>query len=133
MAGGGGLNSLVNPPILRGADTTPGHDKERILSAIDRLEAGGSTAGGAGIRLAYDIAREHRIEGGNNRVILATDGDFNVGVSSEGALVRLIEERREEGTALTILGYGRGNLKDSLKEQLADHGNGNYAYIDNLL
>ena len=113
--------------------STAGDEKHRILRAIDRLEAGGSTAGGAGIRLAYDIAREHRIEGGNNRVILATDGDFNVGVSSEGALVRMIEERRREGTALTILGFGRGNLKDSRMEQLADHGNGNYAYVDNLL
>jgi len=113
--------------------STSGAEKHRILAAIDQLEAGGSTAGGAGIRLAYDIAREHRIENGNNRVILATDGDFNVGVSSEGELVRLIEARRKEGTALTILGFGRGNLKDSRMEQLADHGDGNYAYIDNLL
>ena len=113
--------------------STSGREKARILGAIDRLEAGGSTAGGAGIRLAYDIAREHQVDGGNNRVILATDGDFNVGVSSESELVRIIERRRKEGTALTILGFGRGNLKDSRMEQLADNGNGNYAYIDNLL
>ena len=113
--------------------STPGSDKETILSAIDRLSAGGSTAGGAGIRLAYEIARRNHLPEGNNRVILATDGDFNVGVSSEGELVRLIEEKRRQGTALTVLGFGTGNLKDSRMEQLADKGDGNYAYIDNLL
>jgi Ca-activated chloride channel family protein len=113
--------------------STRGSDRETILSAIDRLQAGGSTAGGAGIRLAYEIARRNHLPEGNNRVILATDGDFNVGVSSEGELVRLIEEKRREGTALTVLGFGTGNLKDSRMEQLADKGDGNYAYVDNLL
>jgi len=113
--------------------STPGSRKDEILDAIERLEAGGSTAGGAGIQLAYRTAREHFIENGNNRVILATDGDFNVGVSSEGGLVRLIEERRRDGIFLTVLGFGTGNLKDSKMEQLADKGNGHYAYIDDLL
>jgi Ca-activated chloride channel family protein len=113
--------------------STPGDDKTKILEAIDRLEAGGSTAGGAGIKRAYDEAVANFIRGGNNRVILATDGDFNVGVSSDGELVRLIEDRRKTGVFLTVLGFGMGNLKDSKMEQLADHGNGNYAYIDNLL
>jgi len=113
--------------------STPGSDKETILAALDRLEAGGSTAGGAGIQLAYDIAREHRIAEGNNRVILATDGDFNVGVSSEGELVRLVDQRKREGTFLTVLGFGTGNLKDSRMEALADKGNGHYAYVDDIL
>ena len=113
--------------------STPGSERGTILDAIERLEAGGSTAGGAGLRLAYDVARGHHVEGGNNRVILATDGDFNVGVSSDAEMVRLIEEKREQGTFLTVLGFGRGNLKDSKMEQMADRGNGNYAYVDNLL
>jgi Ca-activated chloride channel family protein len=113
--------------------STAGDQQATILSAIDRLEAGGSTAGGAGIKRAYDEAVANFIRGGNNRVILATDGDFNVGVSSDGELVRLIEEKRRTGVFLTVLGFGEGNLKDSKMEQLADHGNGNYAYIDNLL
>jgi Ca-activated chloride channel family protein len=112
--------------------STPGTHKARITRALDALEAGGSTAGGAGIRLAYDVARENHIEGGNNRVVLATDGDFNVGVSSDAEMVRLIEEKRRHGTFLTVLGFGTGNLKDSKMEKLADHGNGNYAYIDDL-
>ena len=112
---------------------TSGLQKATILSTLSRLEAGGSTAGGAGIRRAYDLARESFIEAGNNRVILATDGDFNVGVSSEGALVELIEQEREGGVYLTVLGFGTGNLQDAKMEQLADHGNGNYAYIDDLL
>ncbi|HEX2092877.1 MAG TPA: VWA domain-containing protein [Longimicrobiaceae bacterium] len=112
--------------------STPGSEKRTILEAIDRLEAGGSTAGGEGIRLAYRVAREGQIRGGNNRVILATDGDFNVGVSSDAELVRLIEEEREHGVFLTVLGFGTGNLKDSKLEQLADHGNGNYAYVDGV-
>ena len=118
-----GAAGLVLPP-------TSGSDQTTILEAIDRLEAGGSTAGGAGIRLAYDVAREHFNREGNNRVILATDGDFNVGVSSDAEMVRLIEQRREEGTFLTVLGFGTGNLKDSKMEQMADKGNGHYAYID---
>jgi Ca-activated chloride channel family protein len=113
--------------------STRGSDRRTILDAIERLEAGGSTAGGAGLRLAYEVARSNFIPGGNNRVILATDGDFNVGVSSDAEMVQLIEEKRREGTFLTVLGFGRGNLKDSKMEQLADRGNGNYAYIDNLL
>jgi Ca-activated chloride channel family protein len=113
--------------------STPGSEKARIREAIERLEAGGSTAGAAGIRLAYEIAREHHVPGGTNRVILATDGDFNVGVSSDGELVRLIEAKRAQGTFLTVLGFGYGNLKDSKLEALADRGNGNYAYVDDLL
>lgn len=113
--------------------STSGLEKERILGAIEGLEAGGSTAGGEGIRLAYAVAHENFIPRGNNRVILATDGDFNVGISSTSELVRFVERRREEGIALTVLGFGMGNLKDGRLEQLADKGNGNYAYIDNLL
>ena len=112
---------------------TSGAEKATILDTLSRLEAGGSTAGGAGICLAYTVAREHFIEAGNNRVILATDGDFNVGVSSDGELVELIEWERESGVYLTVLGFGTGNLQDAKMEQLADHGNGNYAYIDGLL
>ena len=113
--------------------TTSGSKKEKLRQAIDKLDAGGSTAGGAGIALAYSVAAENFIEGGNNRVILATDGDFNVGVSNDAELVRIIEEERKSGIYLTVLGFGTGNLKDSKLEQLADKGNGNYAYIDNLL
>lgn len=113
--------------------STPGSQKARILGAIEGLEAGGSTAGGEGLRLAYRIAAENHIARGNNRVILASDGDFNVGVSSDAEMIRLVEERRGQGTFLTVLGFGRGNLKDSKMEQMADHGNGNYAYIDSLL
>lgn len=112
--------------------STSGAEKATILAAIDRLEAGGSTAGGAGLKLAYDVARENRQPEGNNRLILATDGDFNVGVSSDAEMIRLVEARREEGTFLTVLGFGSGNLKDSKMEQMADKGNGNYAYIDNF-
>ena len=113
--------------------STPGHRKDRILDAIERLQAGGSTAGAAGIRLAYQTARENLLREGNNRVILATDGDFNIGVSSEGELIRLIEEERKHGIFLTVLGFGTGNLKDAKMEQLADKGNGHYAYVDNVL
>ncbi len=113
-------------------ESTPGDQKATILAALNRLSSGGSTAGGAGIRLAYEVARRNWIADGNNRVILATDGDFNVGASSEGDLRRLIEEKREEGTFLTVLGFGTGNYQDAKMEQLADHGNGNFAYIDNL-
>lgn len=112
---------------------TSGNNKEKINDAIEQLQAGGSTAGGEGILLAYKTAKENFITNGNNRVILATDGDFNVGVSSDGELVRLIEKKREEGVFLTVLGFGTGNYKDSKMEQLADKGNGNYAYIDNIL
>lgn len=110
---------------------TDGNDKAIIIAALDKLSAGGSTSGGEGIKLAYNLARQHFIKGGNNRVILATDGDFNVGVSSEGDLVRLIEKERESGVFLTVLGFGMGNYKDAKMEKLADKGSGNYAYIDN--
>jgi Ca-activated chloride channel family protein len=113
--------------------STPGDRKDRILDAINDLEAGGSTAGGAGIRLAYEVARQHYMAKGNNRVILATDGDFNVGTSSDAELVQLIEEKRKQGTFLTVLGFGTGNLQDAKMEQLADRGNGNYAYVDDIM
>lgn len=109
---------------------TAGDRKAEIRAAIERLEAGGSTNGAGGIVTAYNLAQQAYDRGGINRVILATDGDFNVGVSSEGELIRLIEQRRETGVALTVLGFGMGNYKDGNLEKLADHGNGNYAYID---
>jgi Ca-activated chloride channel family protein len=112
---------------------TPGSKKDLILEAIDKLQAGGSTAGGAGIQLAYKTAQENFLKNGNNRIILATDGDFNVGVSSTGDLVRMIEEKRDQGIYLTVLGFGMGNTKDNRMEQLADRGNGNYYYVDGLL
>ncbi len=113
--------------------STSAAQKDRIVDAIERLSAGGSTAGGAGIKLAYKVAEENLIPGGNNRVILATDGDFNVGTSSTSELVRMIEEKREKGVFLTVLGFGMGNYKDGRMEQLADKGNGNYHYVDNLM
>jgi len=113
--------------------STPGNQKDIILSAIDNLQAGGSTAGGEGIELAYKIAKENFKDNGNNRVILATDGDFNVGTSSNAEMEKLIEKKRETGIFLTVLGFGMGNYKDSKMEILADKGNGNYAYIDNIL
>jgi Ca-activated chloride channel family protein len=112
--------------------STPATERTAILSAIESLSPGGSTHASAGIRLAYETAAANFIHGGVNRVILATDGDFNVGVTSQGALVRLIEEKAKTGVFLTALGFGMGNLKDSTLEKLADHGNGNYAYIDGL-
>ncbi len=111
-------------------NATSGDRKGEILAAINQLEAGGSTNGGAGIQLAYKVASENFLQGGINRVILATDGDFNVGVTSEGELVRLIEQKRQTGVFLSVLGFGTGNTKDATMEQLADKGNGNYAYID---
>jgi Ca-activated chloride channel family protein len=113
-------------------ESTPGSQKETILNAINGLSAGGSTAGGEGIKLAYKTAREHFIKGGNNRIILATDGDFNVGVSSTSEMERLVEQERESGTFITVLGFGMGNIKDDKMEAIADKGNGNYAYIDNI-
>jgi len=112
--------------------STPGDQKDKILDAIERLEAGGSTAGGEGIRRAYDEAVANFIRGGNNRVILATDGDFNVGPSSDAEMVQLIEEKRRTGVFLTVLGVGEGNLQAAKMEKLADKGNGNYAYLDNI-
>src|SRR5439155_19638284 len=109
-----------------------GDKKEVINAAIDKLGAGGSTNGGAGILLAYEMAISNFIRGGINRVILATDGDFNVGVTNQGDLTRLIEEKAKSGVFLSVLGFGMGNYKDSTLEKLADKGNGNYAYIDTL-
>ncbi len=112
---------------------TSGDESEKIIKALDNLQAGGSTAGGAGIELAYKKAKEHFVENGNNRVILATDGDFNVGESSNTAMEKLIEQKRKDGIYLTVLGFGMGDYKDAKMEILADKGNGNYAYIDNIL
>jgi Ca-activated chloride channel homolog len=120
-----GAAGLVLPP-------TSGADKTAILAALDNLRAGGSTAGGAGIELAYKIAQDHFLPDGNNRVILATDGDFNVGVSSLDALQQIIEEKRKSGVYLSVLGVGEDNLRDDVMETLADKGNGNYAYLDSL-
>jgi len=131
------LNSRDRVAIVTYAGTsglalpsTPGDRRGEIVAAVDRLAAGGSTNGGEGIQLAYRVAQENFIRGGTNRVILSTDGDFNVGVTSDDALVRLIEEKRQSGIFLSVLGVGAGNLNDSMMEKLADKGNGNYAYID---
>lgn len=113
--------------VLKG---TSGADKDKIKEAINSLEAGGSTYGEAGINRAYELAEKNFIKNGNNRVILATDGDLNVGLSSEEELTELIEEKRESGVFLSVLGFGTGNIKDNRMEALADHGNGNYSYID---
>lgn len=112
--------------------STPGDDKETIKNALNKLHASGSTGGGAGLKLAYKVAADNFVKGGNNRVILATDGDFNVGASSDAEMQHLIEQERQSGIFLTVLGYGMGNYKDSKMETLADKGNGNYAYIDNI-
>ena len=119
-----GSAGLVLPP-------TPGSDKTKIRSAIENLQAGGSTAGGEGIELAYKTAQQNFVKQGNNRVILCTDGDFNVGMSSDDELERLIEDKRKTGIFLTVLGYGTGNYQDAKMQKLADKGNGNHAYIDN--
>ncbi len=133
-----GENDRISIAVYAGAaglvlPSTSARQKDKIIEAIDKLRAGGSTAGGAGIKLAYKVAEDNFIENGNNRIILATDGDFNIGVSSTSALVRLVEEKRKKGIFLTTLGFGMGNYKDGRMEQLADKGNGNYYYIDNLL
>lgn len=112
--------------------STDGCETAKIKDAINRLQAGGSTAGGAGIQLAYKIAQENFIKNGNNRIVLCTDGDFNVGQSSDDELERMIEEKRKTGVYLTVLGYGTGNYQDAKMQKLADKGNGNHAYIDNL-
>lgn len=112
-------------------ESTYGDEKNKIKAAIDKLGAGGSTAGAAGINTAYEIAEQHFIANGNNRVILGTDGDFNVGPASTDELVELIEQKRESGVYLTVLGVGGGNLNDNMMEQIANKGNGNYEYIDN--
>ncbi len=113
-------------------DSTPGNEKKTIIKALENLSASGSTAGGEGLKLAYKIARENFIKNGNNRIILATDGDFNVGVSSTSEMERLVEKERESGIFMTVLGFGMGNIKDDKMETIADKGNGNYAYIDNI-
>lgn len=113
-------------------DPTPGNKKDKILDAIANLQAGGSTAGGEGLKLAYKTARENFIEDGNNRIILATDGDFNVGVSSTSEMERLVEKERNSGIYITVLGFGMGNIKDDKMETIADKGNGNYSYIDDI-
>ncbi|PQB04084.1 VWA domain-containing protein [Aureitalea marina] len=113
-------------------EPTTGDEKQEILDALNRLEAGGSTAGGEGIALAYELAEKHFVKDGNNRVILATDGDFNVGPSSDEDMEDLIVNKRKSGVFLTVLGYGMGNYKDSKMETLADKGNGNHAYIDGM-
>ncbi len=120
-----GASGIALPP-------TSGRDKDKIRQALFALEAGGSTNGAAGIQLAYEMAEKSLIKNGINRVILCTDGDFNVGVTSEGELTRLIEKERERGIFLTVLGFGVGNLKDSTMEKLANRGNGNYGYIDSI-
>lgn len=120
-----GAAGMVLPP-------TSGDDKKTIIDALEKLNAGGSTAGGEGIELAYKTAQENFIKNGNNRVILATDGDFNVGKSSNADMETLIEEKRKSGVFLTCLGYGMGNYKDSKMQTLANKGNGNHAYIDNI-
>ncbi len=120
-----GSSGAVLPP-------TSGEEKIKIKNAINQLQAGGSTAGGEGIELAYKLAEENFIKNGNNRVILATDGDFNIGVSSDGALTRLIEEKRESGVFLTVMGFGHGNYMDNKMQKLANAGNGNHMYIDNI-
>ncbi|HBV16706.1 vWA domain-containing protein [Chryseobacterium carnipullorum] len=120
-----GSAGMVLPP-------TSANEKDKIILALDNLQAGGSTAGGAGIELAYKLAQENFIKNGNNRVVIATDGDFNVGASSTSNVQTLIEEKRKSGVFLTCLGFGMGNYKDNMLETLADKGNGNYAYIDNL-
>ena len=113
-------------------ESTEGSEKQQIIEALDKLQSGGSTAGGAGLKLAYKVAQDNFIEGGNNRIILATDGDFNVGASSNAEMERLIEVKREQGVFMTVLGFGMGNYKDDKMEIIADKGNGNYAYIDNI-
>jgi Ca-activated chloride channel family protein len=120
-----GSSGLVLPP-------TAASDKQAILDALDRLDAGGSTNGAAGINLAYATAKRNFVKGGINRVIIATDGDFNVGTTSQGDLLRLIEKEAKSGVFLSVFGFGMGNLKDSTLEKLADKGNGNYGYIDSL-
>jgi Ca-activated chloride channel family protein len=108
----------------------PTSSRDAVVESLKDLQAGGSTAGGAGIQLAYDVARRNRIEGGINRVVLATDGDFNVGITNNETLVDMVEREREGGITLTTLGFGTGNYNEAMMEQIADHGNGNYAYID---
>lgn len=136
LAGELGPKDKVSIVVYAGAAgmvLEPTSDTAKIRRALDALEAGGSTAGGAGIELAYRIAEDNFIKGGVNRVILATDGDFNVGVSDTKALIELVEKKRDSGITLTTLGFGTGNYNEAMMEQIANHGNGNYAYIDSAL
>lgn len=126
-------NDHVSIVVYAGASGVvldPTSDKKKIKRALSRLRSGGSTAGAAGLELAYQVAQRHFVEDGINRVILASDGDFNVGPSSQGELLDMIEEKRETGVFLSVLGFGTGNLNDAMMEQIADHGNGSYMYID---
>ncbi len=132
-----GENDRVAIVVYAGSEglalpSTPGSDHRKIISALDDLDAGGSTAGGAGIELAYRVARQNFITDGVNRVLLCTDGDFNVGTTSTAALERMVEERAKSGVFLSVLGFGRGNLNDAMMENISNKGNGNYAYIDGI-
>jgi Ca-activated chloride channel family protein len=136
LAGELGERDKVSIVVYAGAAglvLEPTSDTAKIRRALDQLSAGGSTAGGAGLQLAYNIAEDNFVRGGVNRVILATDGDFNVGVSNRDALIEMVEAKRDKGITLTTLGFGTGNYNEALMEQIADHGNGNYAYIDSAL
>jgi Ca-activated chloride channel family protein len=136
LAGELGRQDKVSIVVYAGAAgmvLEPTNDPRKIRAALERLEAGGSTAGAAGLQLAYNIARDNMIEGGVNRILIATDGDFNVGVSDTKALIEMVEKQRDAGVTLTTLGFGTGNYNEAMMEQIADHGNGNYAYIDSAL
>ena len=131
-----GENDRVSIVVYAGAaglvlPATGGDNRPAIRAALDRLQAGGSTNGGAGIQLAYSVAREQFVKGGVNRVILCSDGDFNVGTTSPGELVRLTEENAKSGVYLTVLGFGIGNHNDALLEQISNKANGNYFFVDN--
>ena len=136
LAGELGKQDKVSIVVYAGAAglvLEPTNDERKIRAALDRLQAGGSTAGAAGLKLAYNIARDNMIEGGVNRILIATDGDFNVGVSDKKSLIEMIEHERDNGITLTTLGFGTGNYNEAMMEQIADHGNGNYSYIDTAL
>ncbi len=136
LAGELGSKDKVSIVVYAGAAgmvLEPTNDERKIRAALDRLSAGGSTAGGAGLQLAYQIARDNFIDGGVNRILLATDGDFNVGVSDTKALIQMVEKQRDTGITLTTLGFGQGNYNEAMMEQVADHANGNYSYIDSAL
>jgi len=136
LAGELGAKDKVSIVVYAGAAgmvLEPTNDEGKIRAALERLSAGGSTAGAAGLQLAYNIARDNFIEGGVNRILIATDGDFNVGVSDTKALIEMVEKERDAGITLTTLGFGTGNYNEAMMEQIADHGNGNYAYIDTAL
>jgi len=136
LAGELGKQDKVSIVVYAGAAglvLEPTNDTRKIRDALDRLQAGGSTAGAAGLQLAYNIARDNFIEGGVNRILIGTDGDFNVGVANTEALIEMVEKERENGITLTTLGFGTGNYNEAMMEQIADHGNGNYAYIDSAL